>query len=83
MHAKPGYLFSCLHCWPGCLLDPVKWVQANADLVVELERHQSDVQMRLALQNGQLETADTLTHPLTDHSAMLLLDRSVITLRET
>ncbi|KAL3160747.1 hypothetical protein ABBQ32_010656 [Trebouxia sp. C0010 RCD-2024] len=58
--------------------------QANADLVVELERHQLDVQLRLALQNGQVEAADTLTHPLTDYSAMLLLDRqAVVSLNST
>ncbi|KAL3139282.1 Cilia- and flagella-associated protein 43 [Trebouxia sp. C0009 RCD-2024] len=58
--------------------------QAHADLVAELEHHQSDVQLRLALQNGQVEAADTLTHPLTDHSAMLLLHRqAVVSLNST
>ena len=47
------------------------------DLVVELGRHQSDVQVRLALQNGQVEAADS--QPPTHHSEMLLLDRSAIT----
>lgn len=68
---------------PECLPDSFGWVQANADLVVELERHQLDVQLRLALQNGQVEAADTLTHPLTDYSAMLLLDRSALTALHT
>lgn len=52
------------------------WMQAKSDLVVEQERHQSDLQVRFALHNGQVETADS--QPLTDQSDMLLLDRFVI-----
>ena len=51
-------------------------MQAKSELIVELEQYQSDPQMRFALQNGQVETADS--QPLTDQSDMLLLDRCVI-----
>ena len=51
-------------------------MQAKSDLIVEQEQHQSDLQVRFALHNGQVETADS--QPLTDQSDMLLLDRFVI-----
>lgn len=40
---------------------------------MDLDQHQSDLQVRFALHNGQVETADS--QPLTDQSDMLLLDR--------
>ena len=49
------------------------------DLVVELGRHQSDVQVRLALQNGQVEQLAPDSQTPTHHSDMLLLDRSATT----
>ena len=48
-------------------------MQAKSELVVDLDQHQSDLQVRFALHNGQVETADS--QPLTDQSDMLLLDR--------
>lgn len=48
-------------------------MQAEAEWSNELGHYQSDLQVRLAVQNGQLEAADN--QPLTDQSDMLLLDR--------
>lgn len=53
-------------------------MQAESHLVVEPEQYQSDLQVRVALQNGQVEAPDS--QPLTDQSELLLLDRSVIAL---
>ena len=51
-------------------------MQAKAELDAELEQYQSDLQVRLALHNGQVETAES--QPLTNQSDMLLLDRFVL-----
>lgn len=56
-----------------------RWMQAESGLVVELEQYQSDLQVRLALQNGQVEAPDS--QPLTDQSELLLLDRFAISLQ--
>ena len=51
-------------------------MQARSELDAELEQYQSDLQVRFALHNGQVETAES--QPLTNQSDMLLLDRFVI-----
>lgn len=56
------------------LLALLQTLQAEAGWRSELEQYQLDLQVRLSLQNGQVEAADSL--PLTDHSDMVLLDRS-------
>lgn len=54
------------------------WMQAESGLVVELEQYQSDLQVRLVLQNGQVEAPDS--QPLTDQSDLILVDRFVTAL---
>jgi len=50
-------------------------LQAEGEWSNELRQYQSDLQVRFTLQTGQVEAADS--HPLTDQSDMLLMDRCV------
>ena len=51
-------------------------LQAKTRWGSELAHYQSDLQVRLAVHNGQVEGADS--RPLTDQCDMLLLDRSAL-----
>ena len=62
-------LRNCLFCRVACILV----LQENAKWSSELVHYQADLQVRLAVHNGQVEGADS--SPLTDQSDMLLLDR--------
>ncbi|DBA69301.1 TPA: Cilia- and flagella-associated protein 43 [Trebouxia sp. C0005] len=63
----------------ACLVSQLEAAeQVEGELSNELRHYQSDLQVRLSLQTGQVEAADR--QPLSDQSDMLLMDRQEVVL---